>query len=116
MTGYSYLNYDDNGVTIERGDSIHYYSSMVVNINEGIVEENLVKVYPNPSNGFFSIKTTIPFKSIEIYNLNGELVYSSNIFNRKTSFEIDLSGKGKGVYFIKIHNGLKIYCKKLILQ
>ena len=61
-----------------------------------------VNLYPNPSNGIFSInfKNVNTKKIIEIYNVLGERVYSTNLFEEKT--EIDLSTEKKGIYFFQL--------------
>ena len=64
-----------------------------------------ILIYPSPTDGLFSIETkmSIPVKTlIEIYNINGEKVYASNLIENITS--INLTGYAKGLYFIKLSN------------
>jgi len=62
-------------------------------------------VYPNPNNGIFNLEfpasEEIP-NYIEIYNINGEIVYSLTTKNRST--HIQLPENLKGVFFLKAEN------------
>ncbi len=88
------------------------------------IEENLskdkVSVFPNPNSGKFTIKTQ-PINGlmqegiIEIFNMIGEKVYYSN-FSQQISKEIDFTNNSKGVYFVKITNGEKIFTEKIVIQ
>lgn len=85
----------------------------------GIVEQNLgrVSVYPNPTNGLFTISTSEQIKdgSVEIYNAIGELVWSQKIMNQQTS--IDLKNQADGLYFLKvIVDGELIEMKKVVKE
>jgi hypothetical protein len=76
-----------------------------------------VRVYPNPSNGLFTIQIANNYNSqIDVYNMLGEQVYSSK--QATTSTLIDLTGKSKGVYFyrVKTEAGSLISQGKLVLQ
>ena len=70
-------------------------------------------VYPNPSNGIFVIQTSGKISKIEILNVLGEKIYQSEISNREP---INLSQQPKGIYFIEMKMGEKIYNKKLVIQ
>ncbi|OFY67774.1 MAG: hypothetical protein A3H98_12370 [Bacteroidetes bacterium RIFCSPLOWO2_02_FULL_36_8] len=49
--------------------------------------------------------------SIEIYDLMGE-----KILLQKSNVGIDISNIPKGIYFIKISDGTKIYNQKIVVQ
>jgi hypothetical protein len=70
-------------------------------------DENL-KIFPNPSNGIFTVKTTITNSSYKIYNLVGQTIKSGFINNGENS--IDIRNSKDGIYFlmIKSTNGEKI--------
>lgn len=73
-------------------------------------------VYPNPTNGKFTIKSDGTVSTIEIYNLSGARVYSDFNSKKQTSNEIDLSGYAKGIYLVKIYDGKKMYSRKVVVQ
>jgi hypothetical protein len=87
-----------------------------------VIENNLEKVnciiFPNPTNGKFQFEVNgLEFgknSTLEIYNLQGEIIYQSAITNPKS--EIDLSNHTNGIYFVKIYDGQTILTKKIVIQ
>ena len=87
----------------------------------GITENNpaaFTLIYPNPSNGKFQI-TGDAFRlnknyNIKIYNIIGKTIYQSVITGPKS--DIDLSNQAKGIYFIRIQDGQRIYTNKIIIK
>ncbi len=79
-----------------------------------IAEENVVNsIYPNPSNGMFSISGE-NIESIEVYDITGKLVMQQNI--NASNATIDLTNKAKGVYTLKSYNGNNVSVNKLIVE
>ncbi|HTA83622.1 MAG TPA: T9SS type A sorting domain-containing protein [Bacteroidia bacterium] len=74
-------------------------SQMVSGINE-VSNKNGTTIYPNPSNGAYTVESSAEISRIEIMNVLGEKIYSSNINSEKAM--IDLTGEPKGMYFYKI--------------
>lgn len=73
-----------------------------------------VNVYPNPSNtGLFTIVLASTKANIEVYNMIGELVYSSVVTNSSAS--IDLSSVGAGVYTMKVNTNDKNLVKQIVI-
>lgn len=108
--------WNESGTSIESGDSTYYYFHTVLGLNDWTVQEGNITVYPNPTNGKFTISSNSTISSIEIYNLLGELIRSNFTFNQQTSTEIDLSKESKGLYFAKMKVGTKVYARKIIVQ
>lgn len=87
-------------------------------------------LYPNPSNGKFSISSNnIPsngFVDIEIYNVLGEIIYSTAIkpLSNLTAagMEVNLGDTPKGIYLVKVfQNALnrsrtEIYNDRIVVQ
>ena len=74
---------------------------------------NIITISPNPSNGIFSINSdNLNLIEIEIYNLQGEIVYKSNSANGS----IDLSKEPKGIYLLKATSGNKLLTNKILLE
>ena len=61
-----------------------------------------VNVYPNPSNGVFTIQGLPVGTNIEIYNAIGEVILK--LESNTTRTKIDLQDKANGVYFVKTNN------------
>ncbi|HKR03144.1 MAG TPA: T9SS type A sorting domain-containing protein [Bacteroidia bacterium] len=75
------------------------------------------QVYPNPSSGdlfvlYDGISTNI---KLEIYNALGISIYSGLLSN-KSEKEIRFKNFPSGIYFVKVFDGEKSYCKKLIIE
>lgn len=75
-------------------------------------------VYPNPSNGNFTIKFVNPefnIYSLKIYSLSGQLVYSENI--NQELIKIDEGLLTDGIYFYKLTNHKdKIISGKILID
>lgn len=87
-----------------------------VGINE-IVLDNSFIISPNPASGNFTIsfEETIVKGSVKILNILGENVFAENIFNESEK-EINLENISQGIYFVKVFDGEKSYCKKLMVE
>ena len=89
--------------------------SLCTGINSQIVTPNSqIVLYPNPSNGVFTISAIEQNTSIGIYNAIGELVKSIQSTDSNTT--IDLSNYSNGIYFIKVKNNKGEAIQKLIKQ
>jgi len=76
-----------------------------------------IKVYPNPTNGKFTLEITgdvLPanFRA-EIYNMRGERIISKEIISKKTE-EFSLTDEPVGLYFIRVYTGEKTETLKII--
>lgn len=87
-----------------------------VGINEPFYSNHFY-IIPNPTsnNLIVSFGSTITKGYIMVSNTLGENVYSQNIFN-ETKKEINIENISSGIYFVKIFDGEKSYCKKLIVE
>jgi len=75
-------------------------------------------VFPNPSKGIFHLSGSEQrILNLEIYNLFGEKVFQEIKLNLSKQKPIDLSGKPKGIYFLKLTDGTNIISViKLIIE
>jgi hypothetical protein len=80
-----------------------------------MLENNEIKVYPNPTTGKILIKNLIQTSnnSIVIRDILGKIIFTSESRNNLDS--LDISHLEDGIYFIEIasNNGVRI--KKVIL-
>lgn len=65
-----------------------------------LVEQQTIKVFPNPSTDYIVIDNVVGEEDITIYNTMGRKVYEGVIRGRKT---IDTRNFGSGIYFIKFN-------------
>lgn len=98
-------------------DEIHFKSQP---LNTGIINyesDNTISIFPNPTNGMIHIQGLgTKVQSLEIYNILAEKVYATSNVRQQTLKEIDLSQYQKGIYFVKIYDGVKIHTEKIVIQ
>ena len=121
-SGYSYSVYlGGNSVWLEEINNPYGYSVRCICDgttkieDEKINEFNKILIYPNPSNGKFIIKGK-NFKSIELINEIGQVVYRKSVSENNNQNFIDISNKPNGIYFVKISTNEKLIMKKLIIN
>ncbi|MBA3682111.1 MAG: T9SS type A sorting domain-containing protein [Bacteroidetes bacterium] len=85
-----------------------------VGLNEKAFD-NSVLVWPNPANGKIKIdNATNELMEVNIYSLEGRLVYSKN--NVSKNEELNITKLNRGLYEIKIKAGEKTVNRKLIIE
>src|SRR6185436_3078769 len=79
--------------------------------------QSAITITPNPATNNFTITfpNIINKGSLEIYNVLGKKVFESTIFNVSQK-EIHLKNIEAGIYFVKVKDGEKEYCKKLVIE
>lgn len=90
----------------------------------GITEYSInttIYVYPNPSNGKFTVQMTdgttqITKGVINIYNIAGENIFSTLNAQSQMSKEIDIPTQPNGVYFLQMKSEVGISTKKIVIQ
>ena len=77
-----------------------------------------VLISPNPTSGKFQIEMSgfdlSSPTSLEIYNMQGELISKSSISNLKSN--LDLGMVSKGIYLVKIYNRQLFHTGKVVVQ
>lgn len=82
--------------------------------SNNIIDDIQLTIYPNPSKGVFTITTDIASAmDVSVFMADGTHIYSKKYY--KSTFEIDLSGHPKGVYFVKIIFSEGIINRKIII-
>lgn len=87
---------------------------------EEVILNGDFRVYPNPCNGSFTVETDNNKQSplndeVKVYDILGNNIYSVKLNNAET--QINVSGKSKGVYFLKLYAGeMPLGVKKIIIQ
>jgi hypothetical protein len=79
----------------------------------GVVNEELISIYPNPNSGVFNLNTPVQV-SVIITNSLSQIIYSKNISEGHQT--IDLGSKASGVYFVKAQNGKQSKIYQLIIS
>ena len=81
--------------------------------------EEVVMLYPNPSDGRFAIYVgdTQEIVNISIYNMNGSMVYNEKSVPYNGLIEVDVTDTViKGVYAVKVGNNEINYSSRLIIK
>lgn len=80
--------------------------------SQNFIQNNLeVSIYPNPVNDILNIETAIELQSVEIYNIQGQKVLSSN------QKEINVSDLASGMYMVRIQDtDNNIATKKIVIK
>ncbi|MAR20473.1 MAG: hypothetical protein CMD25_00180, partial [Flavobacteriales bacterium] len=99
---------DNQGCTSDTA----FYNLTVLNNN--LIDDDLLKIYPNPTNGYLFVESEKNISKILIYNNLGELVLNDNNLNKYKS--LDLSHLTKGTYYIKLNINNEIIKRKIILK
>ena len=99
-------------------------TSACVNVSVTGIDSNfeqIVSIYPNPSNGLFtfSINNVVTNQIvISILDIQGKIVFTETDKNIATDYkkQINLSDLAKGIYYVKLNIGSEIKTQKLIIQ
>jgi hypothetical protein len=75
-------------------------------------------IFPNPSNGAFTLNSAIPIVRYEVTNQNGKTIKVQSLPNETTQLQISLEVVPDGIYFIKYTdvNGITTSQKALIIK
>jgi hypothetical protein len=97
---YQALCYENNDALVyQHPDYATCYYDATVSVDQKPVEP--IRVYPNPANGYVNIEVNgNEIKEIEIFNLNGEKIFTETTSVNKIL--INLQRLDKGLYIVKI--------------
>ncbi|MCW3075716.1 MAG: hypothetical protein JWO32_325 [Bacteroidetes bacterium] len=86
-----------------------------VGIKKNMAAKQTLLIYPNPGNGKFTFNNILKGDLVEIFDLEGRLVYKC--VAKEVNMIVDLEGREKGVYTYKvIGNSSSVLSGKLILK
>jgi len=99
-------------------------TSACVNVSVTGIDSNfeqIVSVYPNPSNGLFTLSINNVVANqivISILDIQGKIVFAETDKNISADYkkQINLSDLAKGIYYVKINIGSELKTQKLIVQ
>ncbi|MFC4741045.1 T9SS-dependent M36 family metallopeptidase [Flavobacterium ponti] len=80
--------------------------------------DDMIKVFPNPSNGLLNIAIAKynGKLNIELYDINGRKVFSQNMNDFNAEKTINLQSIQSGIYLLKLDGDDLSYTKKLIIN
>lgn len=83
------------------------------------IEEQLIKIYPNPANNELIVSTEKLPKGvwqIKIFNIQGQLVYNTLSDYSDKKYFINTSNLANGIYFIHLKNNALQFNQKVIIN
>jgi hypothetical protein len=97
------------------------YVETCTDVQSGKDLGNSISVYPNPSNGTFSLSIALPGTSdmtIEVIDLAGKVVYSRSANNVTGNIQqtLDLGALAKGTYMLNVKVADKPNYKRIVIQ
>lgn len=72
-----------------------------------------ISIYPNPTQGTFTIQGIDEIINLRIFNAFGEEVYFNEL---NLPAKVDLSAKPKGIYFVKVETDKRVFFEKLVIN
>ncbi|MCL3779594.1 T9SS type A sorting domain-containing protein [Prolixibacteraceae bacterium JC049] len=85
-----------------------------INTSAPLMEDKLLKVYPNPTSGSLTIEGKMLQEAhVYVLDMNGKILISKQ--SKQTTNKLDLSRYTNGVYLLKIEKNKKTY-KRLIVK
>ncbi len=82
------------------------------------IANNNVEIFPNPSNGTFTVKGLgFNINKLEVYDINGRMVVSRSIeiINKSETINLDNILKS-GIYFLRLSSSNTSIIKKVVIQ
>ncbi|TYA53853.1 M4 family metallopeptidase [Formosa maritima] len=100
-------------------DDISVYNcEMLLSVTDFESLQNSIKVFPNPSNGEYTIKNlnNIDLVKAEIYDINGRLINTIDLSSGQNLQTIDITQVTSGIYFMNVYTKDATQVIKLIKQ
>jgi len=102
----------DNPQGCTGSNTINLTTNCIVGLDK-LNADNVLNVYPNPTNGKFKITSELNEKgNLQLFNQAGQLVYKKSLENLKEN-EIEVGNLIPGIYNLKINTASKNYTVKL---
>ncbi len=107
--------YSENNIELY-GDLCPYTYGHFLDVSDQVIEQhNEFIIYPNPNSGNFTLKyNSSEAKEINIYNLQGEKIYSKWIVN--ASANVNISNLKPGSYLVTLTVEDEVLTKRIIVQ
>jgi hypothetical protein len=80
------------------------------------IEESIeITLYPNPSDGIFTLESNNAIDEVQVYNSNGSLIRSIQGVG-DYSLQLNISDNPTGLYIVRIKAGNEYFTKKLLVK
>ena len=101
----------DNGMQSSASETIHF-TTLIDGVNDYVLEA-AISVYPNPTNGQFTIDNEqCTINSVEVYDVYGKLIGTTKVDD--THVTLDINTYADGVYFARILTDKGVVTKRIV--
>lgn len=111
-----------DSTSVLANDSSGLYNSRKIETDESIINSNELVIYPNPSNGEFTIKYELKKRTnvrIDIFDTKGVLIKTivdiPNQYDGKYKIPVNLNELPNGIYLVNYNKGNKMYSERLVI-
>jgi uncharacterized delta-60 repeat protein len=121
--GYSALIQNDGKIVvagyIHNGSNnefalVRYMSSATSTGIASLSLDQSISIFPNPSNGIFTIQCPVKISELEIINAFGEKCFATTVNSQQET--VNLSSQPNGIYLLQLKTDNGVLNKKIILQ
>src|SRR5690606_34596078 len=102
------------------GRAMHSYDvSDILGVEENILAENVIKIFPNPATSEFTISQNFSSEgNVQLFDISGKKIkdlFRGN-FGTDKNIKIKTDGIAAGTYLVKVNSGNKSVTKKLVIN
>ncbi len=112
---FRFVMHTDQAV-VEEGAVIDNFVVTGILSNETTTLENNFSVFPNPSQGNFTLRwDNNESYNYAVYDVSGKLIVAENNVSG-TTHQLDINGVAQGMYFLNISSGTTTFTEKLLVR
>jgi photosystem II stability/assembly factor-like uncharacterized protein len=117
LNPYSIFFWDANNGWLTSDDNKIARFTGTLGVKENTVNK-FITIYPNPNTGtfYFRLKEANTNVKAEIYTLSGQKVFEASNLEMQPQNEVNFAPQAKGIYFIKISDGVNNYSEKIMIK
>ncbi len=82
-----------------------YLPTCDVSATKTIKAQDVLTVYPNPTQDLLNVESKQPITGVEIYSLTGQLIQTANVQTEKISIPVEHLGKGMYILRVYLNDG-----------
>ncbi len=121
-SGYEFVNWTLDGQVVSEDESFsfvvteaHYFVANLQYV-EGIDEQGniMVSLFPNPAKTKLTIEASEPINTLEIYSINGALIYKRS--NCSDKIEINVGSYANGTYMIRLTTDSTVEIRRFVKE
>lgn len=107
VSGISFSANPTNSKNYATGSTTNFTACGLSTSNTELNTLDYVAVYPNPANDFISIEGLDDVQSLQIINLNGQVIISETLGGNTSKAGVDIANLPSGIYVVKLTGNTK---------